>query len=130
MSTEKQFREPWGLSGAALKWTALLLMVLDHIHYIFGFTGRIPEWFSMLGRLSAPLFLFCLAEGFAHTHNRKKYFAKVYAIHLLMSGLLFLTICSVIPVRPDGFYPRSARMWSFRGSTGCGKSAGGRVWRR
>ncbi len=113
MSTEKQFREPWGLSGAALKWTALLLMVLDHIHYIFGFTGRIPEWFSMLGRLSAPLFLFCLAEGFAHTHNRKKYFAKVYAIHLLMSGLLFLTICSVIPVRPDGFYPMNGMMTSF-----------------
>ena len=45
-------------------------------------------WFSMAGRLSAPLFLFCLVEGFTHTSNKKRYFIKVYAIHLLMSGWL------------------------------------------
>ena len=48
-----------GLSGTALKTIALVLMVLDHIHYFFEFTGLVPEWFSMLARLSAPLFLFC-----------------------------------------------------------------------
>ena len=48
-----------GLSGTALKAIALALMVLDHIHYFFAYTGLIPEWFSMLGRLAAPLFLFC-----------------------------------------------------------------------
>ena len=56
-----------GLSDTTLKVLALVLMVMDHIHYFFGFTGLIPEWFSMLGRLSAPLFLFCTVEGFAHT---------------------------------------------------------------
>ena len=49
-----------GLSGTQLKIIALVLMVLDHIHYFFGFTGVIPEWFSMLGRLSALLFVFTL----------------------------------------------------------------------
>ena len=67
----------------------------------------------MLGRLSAPLFLFCLAEGFRHTHDRRRYFAKVYGIHLLMSGLLFLMMCGVLPVRPDGFYPMNGMMTSF-----------------
>ena len=104
---------PRGLSGAALKWIALLLMVLDHIHYIFGYTGQIPEWFSMAGRLSAPLFLFCLAEGFAHTHDRRRYFRKVYAIHLVMSGLLFLEMAGWVPVRSDGFYPMNGMMTSF-----------------
>ena len=33
-----------------------------------------PLWFTQLGRLSAPLFLFCTVEGFAHTHDRRKYF--------------------------------------------------------
>lgn len=102
-----------GLSTTGLKWVALVLMVLDHIHYFFAYTGRIPEWFSMLGRLAAPLFLFCLAEGFSHTRNRKKYFMKVYVIHLLMSGLLFLMIAGVLPVRPDGFYPMNGMMTSF-----------------
>ena len=102
-----------GLSSTGLKWIALILMVLDHIHYMFAYTGLVPEWFSMLGRLSAPLFLFCLAEGFAHTGNRRKYFIKVYTIHLLMSGLLFLMIAGVVPLRPDGFYPKNGMMTSF-----------------
>lgn len=102
-----------GLSSSELKWIALVLMVLDHIHYMFAYTGLIPEWFSMAGRLSAPLFLFCLAEGFAHTHDRRKYFIKVYLIHLLMSGLLFLMMTSLVPVRPDGFYPMNGMMTSF-----------------
>ncbi len=102
-----------GLSSTDLKWIALGLMVLDHVHYIFGFTGYIPEWFSMLGRLSAPLFLFCLAEGFSHTRSRKRYFLKVYGIHLLMSGTLFLMIGGVIPLRPDGFMPMNGMMTAF-----------------
>ena len=102
-----------GLSASGLKWIALVLMVLDHIHYMFAYTGWVPEWFSMAGRLAAPLFLFCLAEGFAHTHDRRKYFIKVYLIHLLMSGLLFLMMTGLVPVRPDGFYPMNGMMTSF-----------------
>lgn len=39
-----------GLSGTALKTIALVLMLLDHIHYFFAFTGAVPTLFSMLGR--------------------------------------------------------------------------------
>ena len=101
-----------GLSTMELKWLALALMVLDHIHYFFAYTGCVPEWFSMAGRLAAPLFLFCLAEGFSHTHDRKRYFLKVYGLHLFMSGLLFLMMCGLL-VRPDGFYPMNGMMTSF-----------------
>ena len=38
-----------GLDGTQLKTIALVLMVLDHIHYFFEFTGCIPTVFSMLG---------------------------------------------------------------------------------
>ncbi len=102
-----------GLSSTGLKWIALILMVLDHIHYFFAYTGRVPEWFSMAGRLAAPLFLFCLVEGFTHTHDRRKYFIKVYVLHLLMSGLLLLWVCGLLPLRPDGFYPMNGMMTSF-----------------
>ena len=73
-----------GISGTGLKWIALVTMVLDHIHYFFGFTGVIPEWFSMAGRVSAPLFLFCAREGFGHTKNRKAYLARLYIFSLIM----------------------------------------------
>ena len=88
-------------------------MVLDHIHYFFSFTGRVPEWFSMAGRLGAPLFMFCLVEGFTHTHSRKHYFAKVYIISTLMSALLFLMTYGGVLVRPDGFYPCNGIMTAF-----------------
>lgn len=101
-----------GLTSSDLKWIALALMVLDHIHYFFDFTGYVPVWFSMAGRLSAPLFLFCLAEGFSHTHDRKRYFMKVYLISILMSGLLFLMMCGLL-VRPDGFFPLNGMMSAF-----------------
>ena len=79
-----------GLSETGLKWIALVTMVLDHIHYFFSFTGCVPEWFSMVGRLGAPLFLFCLVEGFTHTHSRKRYFARVYVLSTAMSTLCCL----------------------------------------
>lgn len=78
-----------GLDGTQLKTIALVLMVLDHIHYFFEFTGCIPTVFSMLGRLSAPLFLFCTVEGFAHTHDRRRYFIRIWAIGAAMAALEF-----------------------------------------
>ena len=94
-----------------LKWIALVLMVMDHIHYFFEFTGKIPEWFSMLGRLSAPLFLFCLLEGFQHTRNRKKYFLRIYVIAVGMGLLQYIFICFVR--RPDGFVPQNQMLATF-----------------
>ena len=72
------------LSGFQTQIYALITMVFDHIHYFFDYTGKIPIWFAMIGRLAAPLFLFSVIEGFIHTRNRKKYFLKIYALAILM----------------------------------------------
>ena len=97
-----------GLDGTQLKTIALVLMVLDHIHYFFEFTGCIPTVFSMLGRLSAPLFLFCTVEGFAHTHDRRRYFIRIWAIGAAMAALEFFMIYAKAFRRGDGFYPLNA----------------------
>ena len=102
-----------GITETGLKWIALVTMVMDHIHYFFGFTGLVPEWFSMVGRLGAPLFLFCLVEGFTHTHSRKRYFVKVYLLSVIMSLLLFFMAFGGVLVRPDGFYPTNGIMTAF-----------------
>ncbi|AOZ95892.1 TraX family protein [Butyrivibrio hungatei] len=103
-----------GLTGFELKYLALIFMVLDHIHYFFEFTGMIPIWFSWLGRLAAPLFLFCLVEGFTHTHDKKKYFLKIYSISIIM-GLIRFGFYNVLDfaVRGDGFIPANAMLTSF-----------------
>lgn len=76
----------WGFTSYSLKVLALLLMTLDHIYYYLG-SGilRIPHIFTLLGRISAPLFLFAMAEGFSHTHDRMAYLKRLYLASVLMS---------------------------------------------
>ena len=102
------------LSGFQLKYIALITMVFDHIHYFFDYTGKIPIWFAMIGRLAAPLFLFSVIEGFIHTRNRKKYFLKIYSLAILMGLIQFGFYNFLHPlVRPDGFFPQNMMLSSF-----------------
>lgn len=73
-----------------LKFLALLLMVIDHIGLFFPFT---PIWFRWLGRLSAPLFIFCMVYGFSYTKNRKIYLIRMYLFGVgmaIMDLILFI----------------------------------------
>ena len=102
------------LSGFQLKYIALITMVFDHIQYFFEYTGKIPIWFTMIGRLAAPLFLFSVIEGFIHTRNRKKYFLKIYVLAILMGLIQFGFYNFLHPlVRPDGFFPKNMMLSSF-----------------
>lgn len=70
------------MSSTALKLIAMVLMIIDHIaEYIPG----IPIWFHWLGRLSAPLFIFCMAWGFSYTHDRKKYLIRMYCFGVILA---------------------------------------------
>lgn len=110
----RQAEAPRGLSGFSLKYLAMILMILDHIQYFFAFTGKIPLLFSKLGRLAAPLFLFCVIEGFIHTHDRRKYFLRIYLLSIIMGALQFSFYnIGYILVRPDGFFPQNQMLASF-----------------
>lgn len=61
-------------------------MVVDHIGYYFEGT---PEVLRLIGRLSFPLFLFCMAQGWRYTRNRKKYLLRLYGMSLTMSGIMY-----------------------------------------
>lgn len=65
-----------------LKCIALLLMVLDHIGLYF---PAAPIWFRWLGRMSCPLFLFCMVWGYHYTRNRKKYLLRLYIMSMFMA---------------------------------------------
>jgi len=66
-----------GLSGSAIKYIAVVLMVLDHIHQMFYARGA-PVWLTWLGRPVLPVFLFMCAEGFAHTSGRGRYLLRLF----------------------------------------------------
>lgn len=52
-----------------LKFLAIFLMFLDHIHEMFGAFGA-PMWLTMLGRIVFPLFMFLVADSFYYTHKK------------------------------------------------------------
>ena len=73
-----------GLDGFTLKIIALVLMTIDHTYEFFSSNG-IPIWFNWLGRLSAPLFFFTMAEGFFYTKNKITYIKRLYIFSVIMS---------------------------------------------
>ncbi|OZV13916.1 conjugal transfer protein TraX [Tissierella sp. P1] len=73
-----------GLTGFQIKLIALFLMIFDHVHYFFAFTNQVPLWFTWIGRVVAPIFIFMVVEGFIHTRNRSKYMGRLYMGSLIM----------------------------------------------
>lgn len=67
----------------ALKGIALLCMVIDHIGYYFPAT---PVWLHWIGRISYPLFLFCMIWGYHYSKDRKKYLLRLYGMSLFMTS--------------------------------------------
>ena len=90
------------LTSTQIKLIALALMVLDHIYEFFSYTGSVPIWFTMLGRLSLPLFIFCAVEGFYHTRDRKKYMLRLFVFYLIMEVSRYLLMFTL--PRPDNFF--------------------------
>ena len=70
------------LSNANLKYIGSIAMLLDHIWFYF--PEQTPILFHWIGRIAAPLFLFCLAEGMRHTKNRNLYLCRLLGMNLLM----------------------------------------------
>lgn len=81
------------MTSTTLKVIALLLMFLDHVGQ---FIPGAPLWLHWVGRVSAPIFMFCMAWGFFYTHDRKKYLLRMY---------LFGVGMGVIDIICNNIYP-------------------------
>ncbi|MBD5585838.1 MAG: hypothetical protein HDQ88_12210 [Clostridia bacterium] len=68
------------LSSAVLQAIAIFTMFVDHVGY-FLFPG-VP-FPRIIGRISYPLFVFLLVEGYAHTSNRVKYICRLLIFSVL-----------------------------------------------
>ena len=77
---------PKGLSGAAIKWLALITMTVDHIGLLFFPSVTILR---IIGRLAFPLFGYMIAEGCVHTRDRKAYLMRTAGLALLCQVAYF-----------------------------------------
>lgn len=68
------------LSGSALKVMAVLSMVADHSAYYFLEENTVVYGvMRCFGRIAFPVFALLVAEGYAHTRNRMRYFLSLLA---------------------------------------------------
>ena len=68
------------LNGLTLKLLAMALMLCDHM-----WATVVPggQWMTNLGRLAFPIFAFQIAEGYARTHNFKRYLGRMFLFALI-----------------------------------------------
>lgn len=117
------------MSNRTIKFIAAISMLYDHLLRIFPaekvlfplqewLNGRFPLytgfWSGLIdvlstlsfcvGRLAAPLFMFCIAVGYVHTRNVKKYIGRL-AVFALISQLPYALIFGVAEPRMYGMEP-------------------------
>ena len=72
----------------ALKLFALVCMIIDHIGAYIPDTPIQMRW---IGRIAAPVYVFCLCEGIDHTSNEKKYLLRLYIGSVIMALVQIFT---------------------------------------
>lgn len=86
------------LTNFDLKILAIIFMTIDHIGAIL-FPGI--RLLRAIGRLSLPIFIFLLIEGFSHTTNKRNYFLRLLLFAILSEPIYDLIFYKTF------FYPQN-----------------------
>lgn len=88
-----------------LKWLAIIAMTVDHIAYLFLDQNSLLYYFMrMFGRLTAPIMVFLLTEGYRYTRNRKKYLARLFMFAGISQPVYFLFLYGRMPDSAAEFF--------------------------
>ena len=117
-----------GLNNNILKIIALIAMTIDHITWFLypGFSHElIPITMHIIGRIAFPIFAYCIAEGYEHTHDFKKYAKRLFLLALISHIPYMLRSSSfikygyrcLIPFMagsgPERFVNQTSVIWSY-----------------
>ena len=89
-------------------------MTIDHIGE---FLPDTPIWFRWIGRIAAPIFIFCLTEAMRHTKDRRKYCIRLYEMTCICAGVFFIA-ARITWILGEDIYPgiieNNMDFWGFR----------------
>ena len=86
---EKVSGRPFALNAYQLKIIAIIAMLIDHIAWAFVPLNTIQgQALHVIGRLTAPIMCYFLAEGFYYTRDLKKYILRM-GVFALISAAAF-----------------------------------------
>lgn len=104
-----------GLNANQLKLIAIVAMTVDHLaRTLFpGYSRELPILLlHVIGRLTAPIMWFFVAEGFHHTRNRKKYALRLFVLAVISHfAYCFCFGKSFLPFK-TGFIDQTGVAWS------------------
>jgi hypothetical protein len=105
-----------GLTGGALKIIAIAAMTVDHLAWaIYPGTAvaPVPVAMHVVGRLTAPIMMYMIAEGYFHTANVRKYIRRLLLFAVISHfAYAYLFGLDFIPLRASVFNQTSV-MWPF-----------------
>ncbi len=90
------------LSANSLKIIAIIAMTIDHIAWAFvPFDSFLGQSMHIIGRLTAPIMCYFIAEGYFHTRSVKRYALRLFCFALI-SHIPFVLFESG---KPFSFFP-------------------------
>ena len=109
------------LDSNAIKLIAILAMTVDHIAWAV-FPGypraALPLLMHLIGRITCPIMCYFIAEGFHHTHDVRKYTARLFLFAFLShfcylyASADFIDWHSFIPFYYGSLLNQTSVMWS------------------
>ena len=105
-----------GLNGNQIKSIAIVAMTIDHLTWVF-FPGTQKLWYVLLlhviGRLTAPIMWFFIAEGCHYTHDIKKYAGRLFLFAIVSHfAYNFAFGISFLPFK-TGVFNQTSVMWPY-----------------
>ncbi len=103
---QKLYAGKFSMTGSTIKMLACIIMFIDHAAvsflYAFGYKAIPIEVYYVytvmrsIGRVAFPIFIFLLAEGFAHTHSVKKYVFNMFLFAVISEIPFDITLFNTI----------------------------------
>jgi len=105
-----------GLNANALKMIAIIAMTIDHLAWTFfpGYSANgVALLMHVIGRLTAPIMIFFIVEGYFRTSNIKKYIQRMF-IFAIISHFAYALMFdkNFIPLQ-DTIFDQTSVLWTF-----------------
>lgn len=103
------------MTSNQIKLIAIIAMTVDHLAWTF-FEGYSSEWYAVaahvIGRITAPIMCFFIAEGYYHTRNVKKYALRLFLLAFISH--FAYNFCFGISLVPfvDSVFNQTGVVWS------------------